>query len=234
MLFYKKNKNIYIILILLFWLIFSLFVVYKELTIFKNIENFDNPNSAISKNMQNSNESNVDIHKLTNTSYANDYLRQIGELKTINIDHVNTEATEAIKKQIQDIATEEFQISKQIKDLSKSLDKRRKKLGHEETTNLMNQMGESTSHHKVVTDAILKHGQVMNNDPPAHLVNSQTPRNRNKPKIVSNDPDVPDYATPWWEVKGNTPNFTKRNFIPASATNCDKVQCAPDGFALAQ
>lgn len=234
MLFHKKYKNIYIILILLFWLIFSLFVVYKELTIFKNIENFDNPNSDISKNIKNSNESNVDIHKLTNTDYANDYLRQIGELKTINIDHVNREATDAIKKQIQDIATEEFQISQQIKDLSKSLDKRRKKLGHEETTNLMNKMAESTSHHKVVSNAILNHVKSMNNDPPSHLVNSQTPRNRNKPKIVSDDPDVPDYASPWWEVKGNTPNFTNSNFITASATNCDKVQCAPDGFALAK
>ena len=215
-----KHKNIFMILFLSLSFLLSLYIVYKEILYFNNIENFENP-----KNNQETPQ--LTPQQMRQQSQQNmKKLEDLGFLKTINIDHENKAATKKLKTELDSLVNKEYKLSQKLKDFDTQVEAHRKNLGIKTTSETLDVMSHATSHLKPITDAIKKHASSMNSPPPRHLVNDPN----------SNDPDNPynpRKAVSWWSVNGSTPEFYGGNYIPIAANTCTQVQCAPDGFAMA-
>jgi len=214
-----KHKNIFMIFFLCLSFVLSLYIVYKEIVYFNNIENFENPNN----NQQPSQLTPQQIRKQSQQNIQN--LQDSGFLKIINIDHENKAATKNLETQLDSLSDREYKLSQELKNFNIQVEARRTQLGRKATSQTLDVMSHATSHLKPITDAIKKHAGAINGPPPAHLDND--------PK--STDPDKPyDPIRPasWWSGHGSTPEFYKGNYIPIAPTNCSQPQCAPDGFAM--
>jgi hypothetical protein len=216
-----KHKNIFMIFFLCLSFVLSLYIVYKEIVYFNNIENFENPNNNQQQPAQLTPEQ---VRQKKQQGLKK--LEDSGFLKVINIDHENKAATKNLETQLDSLSDREYKLSQKLKNFSIKVEARRTELGRKAMSQTLDVMSHATSHLKPVTDAIKKHAGAINGPPPAHLDND--------PK--STDPDKPyDPTKPasWWSGHGSTPEFYKGNYIPIAATNCSLPQCAPDGFAMA-
>lgn len=215
-----KHKNIFMIFFLSLSFVLSLYIVYKEIVYFNNIENFENPNNNQQQPAQLTPEQ---IRQKTQPGLKK--LEDSGFLKVINIDHENKAATKNLETQLDSLSNREYKLSQELKNFKIQVEARRTELGRKAMSQTLDVMSHATSHLKPITDAIKKHAGAINGPPPAHLDND--------PK--STDPDKPyDPTRPasWWSSHGSTPEFYKGNYIPIAPTNCSLPQCAPDGFAM--
>jgi len=212
-----KHKNIFMIFFLCLSFVISLYIVYKQIVYFNNIENFENPKN----NQQPSKLTPYQQQKQQQQNLKK--LLDLGLLKIININHENKGAIKNLDTQLDILSNREYKLSQELKDFNIKVEARRKELGKKAMSETLDVMSQATSHLKPITDAIKKHTNLMSGPPPADLVNDP------------NDPDNYDPTKPasWWSPEGSTPEFYKGNYIPMAATNCTQVQCLPDGFAMA-
>lgn len=218
----SRHKNIFIILLLSLLFFISIFIVYKELFYFNRIENFENPNN-IPQPTPTKSLTQQQIRR--KTSEGQQKLKDLGFLKTININNENKAATKNLEVQLDILKKKEYKLSQDLKNFNNEVENKRSEIGKKNMQQTLDVISNATSHFKPITDNIKKHANAMSSSPPPHLDNDPT----------STDPDKPyDPTKPasWWSAHGSTPEFYQGNYIPLAATNCTQVQCAPDGFEL--
>jgi len=217
-----KFNKIFIIFILSFCFIISLFTIYKELKYYNSLELLTQNPSAIdlqqSKDKAQSitNQNNLLINK------NNKKLQDQGTLKVFNISQVDNDLTKKIKTQVTNLASDEDKITQALKNLQQQVKDKITQVGLETGSKTMAVASQATSHFKPITDSLNNHMKSLSSKPPDHLVNH--------PNLPNYDPKK---RNSWWMPQGNTPQFFSGNYIPIAPTTCTQTQCKPDGFAEA-
>ena len=213
-----KFNKIFIIFILCFCFIISLFTIYKELQYYNNLELLTQNLSTIQ--LQQAKNKLQSITNENNLSQNNQKLQDEGILKVLNISQVDNDLTKKIKTEVTNLASEEDKITQELKNLQQQIKDIITKNGLETGAKTMAVASQATSHLKPITDSINQHLESLSSEPPDHLVNH--------PSLPNYDPKK---ANSWWMPQGNTQQFFSGNYIPIAPTNCTQTQCQPDGFA---
>ena len=217
-----KFNKIFIIFILSFCFIISLFTIYKELKYYNSLELLtQNPSTIDLQQAKDNAQSITNQNNVLKNKYKQK-LQDEGTLKVFNIAQVDNDLTKKIKTEVANLASDEDKITQSLKNLQQQVKDKITQVGLETGKKTMAVASEATSHLKPITDSINKHMESLSSDPPDHLVNH--------PSLPNYDPKK---RNSWWMPQGNTPQFFSVNYIPIASTTCTQTQCLPDGFAQA-
>mgnify|MGYP006235471639 CR=1 FL=1 len=130
--------------------VLSLYIVYREIVYFNNIENFENPNNNQQQPAQLTPEQ---IRQKKQQGLKK--LEDSGFLKVINIDHENKAATKSMESQLDSLSNREYKLSQELKNFNIQVESRRTELGKKAMSQTLDVMSHATSHLKPITLSLI-------------------------------------------------------------------------------